>query len=79
MMLVIDRFRTIRRLSMEHPRKVNLHIDDASLLCKAGCGFYGNPAWQDYCSVCFKKYRNQAKLGTSSVEVEINLVCNYSI
>ncbi|KAI1289290.1 Rab5 GDP/GTP exchange factor [Halotydeus destructor] len=47
---------------MDQPRKVNLHINDSTLLCKAGCGFYGNPAWQDYCSVCFKKYKNQAKL-----------------
>lgn len=40
-----------------------LRIDDSSLLCKNGCGFYGNEAWLGYCSVCHKKMRadNQAK------------------
>jgi len=27
-----------------------------SITCVGGCGFYGNPAMQNYCSVCFKKF-----------------------
>jgi len=25
-------------------------------LCRGGCGYFGNPAMQNYCSVCFKKF-----------------------
>jgi hypothetical protein len=24
--------------------------------CTGGCGFFGNPAMQNYCSICFKKF-----------------------
>ncbi|KAG8196744.1 hypothetical protein JTE90_014477 [Oedothorax gibbosus] len=34
-------------------RKTTLHNQE--IKCKNGCGFYGNPEWEGYCSYCFKK------------------------
>lgn len=31
------------------------NIQKSPVLCRSGCGFYGNPSTDGHCSVCFKK------------------------
>ncbi|XP_053209043.1 rab5 GDP/GTP exchange factor-like [Panonychus citri] len=47
-------------------KKSGIVFDDKNLLCKANCGFYGNPEWDGFCSMCYKNRSSLIRLQQST-------------
>lgn len=55
------------------------YLDQSTLECKAGCGFFGNPEWLGYCSICFKQLNHnqqQLFLAQQQYEQELSFATN---
>ncbi len=57
MFLYLDKRDTMSQRS----ERRGIHVDQSELLCKKGCGYFGNAAWQGLCSKCWREEYQKAR------------------
>jgi len=67
-------------LAMSHNQpNQTFYLDQSTLQCKNQCGFFGNPEWFGYCSICFKQLSvySQQNLNQNSQQNELQQLQYY--
>ncbi|GBM88833.1 Rab5 GDP/GTP exchange factor [Araneus ventricosus] len=53
-------------MSHMNPSKPIANLREPALMCKNGCGYFGNPEWLGYCSICHREMNQKVKPERSS-------------
>uniref|UniRef100_A0A8C6Q469 RAB guanine nucleotide exchange factor (GEF) 1, like n=1 Tax=Nothobranchius furzeri TaxID=105023 RepID=A0A8C6Q469_NOTFU len=59
--------------------RLGIRVSQEELLCKNGCGYYGNPAWKGFCSKCWREKSRPAGVSRHDARCEVIIFCPVSL
>ncbi|XP_018608345.1 rab5 GDP/GTP exchange factor-like isoform X2 [Scleropages formosus] len=55
---------------MQAAQQRGIYVSQSEFHCKDGCGYYGNPAWQGYCSKCWREHTRSAHVDRQHNDIQ---------